>query len=58
MLILEEVRCPHILPDGTKCNRRLADINGQAQIKCPKCKSLVYVDTIKRNICINTERQK
>lgn len=58
MLILEEVRCPNILPDGTKCNRRLADINGQAQIKCPKCKSLVHVDTIARKIYIKTERRK
>ena len=58
MLILEEVRCPHILQDGTKCNRRLADIKGQAQIKCPKCKSLVYVDTEARKIYTKAERQK
>ncbi len=51
MLILEQVRCPG-------CNRRLADINGQAQIKCPKCKSLVIVDTEERKIYIKAERQK
>lgn len=51
MLILEQVRCPN-------CNRRLADLNGQAQIKCPKCKTLLSIDTEKREIKIMTERQK
>lgn len=51
VLILEQVRCP-------VCNRRLADINGQAQIKCPKCKALISVDTRARKINIITERQK
>jgi phage FluMu protein Com len=58
VLILEEVRCPHILPDGTKCNRRLADVKGQAQIKCPKCKALVHVDTEEQIIYIKAERRK
>lgn len=58
MLILEEVRCPHVFQDGTKCNRRLGDINGQAQIKCPKCKSMVIVDTTERKIYIKEERRK
>lgn len=58
MLILEEVRCPGVLPNGVKCNRRLADINGQAQIKCPKCKSMVIVDTEARKIYVKAERQK
>ena len=57
MLILEEVRCPHILQNGTKCNRRLADINGQAQIKCPKCKALVIVDTENHKIYVKPERR-
>ena len=51
VLILEQVRCPG-------CNRRLADLNGQAQIRCPKCKALVEVDTEARKIYIKTERQK
>lgn len=51
MLILEQVRCPG-------CNRRLVDLNGQAQIRCPKCKALVEVDTEARKIYIKTERQK
>ena len=58
MLILEEVRCPGTLTDGTRCNRRLAAIKGQAQIKCPKCKSLVPIDTDARKIYIKTERRK
>ena len=58
MLILEEVRCPGMLPDGSKCNRRLADVRGQAQIKCPKCKALVHIDTEARKIYIKAERQK
>lgn len=49
--VLEQVRCPH-------CNRLLGNVDGQAQIKCPKCKSLVFVDTKSRKIYIETERQK
>lgn len=51
MLILDEVRCPG-------CNRRLANLKGQAQIKCPKCKALVEIDTEARKIYIRAERQK
>ena len=51
MLILEQIRCP-------KCNRRLLDLKGQSEIVCPKCKSLVYVDTEERKIYIKAERQK
>lgn len=58
MLILEEVRCPRMLPDGTKCGRKLANLKGQAQIKCPKCKALVEVDTETRKIYVKPERQK
>lgn len=57
MLILEEIRCPGVLPDGMKCNRRLGDINGQARIKCPKCKSMVIVDTTERKVYIKPERR-
>ena len=49
MTILEQVRCPN-------CNRRLLDLNGQAQIRCPKCKSLVDIDTQTRKIHIRIER--
>ena len=51
MLILEQVRCP-------KCNRRLVDLNGQAQIVCSKCKSLVEVDTDARKIYIKERQEK
>lgn len=51
MHILDEVRCPG-------CKRKLMNMNGQAQIKCPKCKALVEVDTETRKIYIRAERQK
>lgn len=50
LLILEQIRCP-------KCNRRQMDLNGQAEIICPKCKSLIFVDTEARQIYIK-EREK
>lgn len=53
MIIYEQIRCPN-----PQCNRRLVDLHGQAQIRCPKCKALVEVDTEARKICIKTERQK
>lgn len=49
MLILEQVRCPG-------CNRLLGTFKGQAQIKCPKCKALVEIDTDARKVNIRTER--
>ena len=51
MLILEQVRCP-------VCNRRLADMNGQAQIRCSKCKALVHIDTDTRKIYIEEKPKK
>lgn len=51
MLVLEQIRCP-------KCNRRLMDLKGQSEIRCQKCKSLVFVDTDARKIYIKAERQK
>lgn len=45
MLVLEQVRCPI-------CNKRLCDLNGQAQIKCPKCKSIIEIDTDKRKVYV------
>ncbi len=51
MLVLEEVRCP-------QCNRRLGDLNGQARIKCPKCKAMVEVNTDTRKVYVRPERQK
>ena len=50
MLILEQIRCPH-------CNRRLADLSGQATIKCPRCKATVCVDTEDRKIYTKPERR-
>ena len=51
MLTLEQIRCP-------QCNRRLMDLKGQAQVICPKCKSLVAVDTENRKVYIKAERRK
>lgn len=51
MLILDEVRCP-------QCGKRLADMNGQARIKCPRCRAMVEVDTEARKIYTRPERQK
>lgn len=45
MVILNQVRCPI-------CNRRLADLEGYAQIKCSKCKTLISVNTKDRKIQI------
>ena len=49
MLVLEQVRCP-------RCNRRLMDLSGQAEIRCPKCKSLIFVDTVERKLYIKSDR--
>lgn len=51
MPVLEQVRCP-------ACNRRLVDLSGQAQIRCPKCKALVEVTTEPWKVYIRPERQK
>ena len=51
MLILEEVRCPD-------CNRMLGLIKGQAEIRCPKCKSTWMIDTDARKIYKKAERQR
>lgn len=51
MLILEQIRCPG-------CNRRLMDLQGHAQIMCPKCKALVDIDTETRKVYIIKERQE
>ncbi len=53
MLTLEQIRCPN-----PQCNRRLVDLKGQAQIRCPKCKALVGVDTDARKIFILKESVK
>ena len=45
MLILETVRCP-------RCNRRLMDLSGHAQVKCPKCKTMLDIDTENRKTFI------
>ena len=51
MIVYEQVRCP-------ACNRRLVDMCGQAQIRCPKCKSLVEIDTVARKIYIKKQSVK
>lgn len=51
MLILEEIRCPG-------CKRKLMNLSGQAQVKCPKCKAVVEIDTDTRKVYIKPERQK
>lgn len=51
MLILDEVRCP-------RCDRMLAKLNGQAEIKCSRCKALIVVDTVSRKMYSKSEHQK
>ena len=51
MLILDEVRCPG-------CKRKLMELNGQAQVKCPKCKLLIHANTETREYYVIPERQK
>ena len=35
--MFKEVRCPN-------CNRKLGNVDGRAEIKCQKCKSLILFD--------------
>ncbi len=49
--VLEQVRCPN-------CNRLLGNLNGQAEIKCPKCKSMIFVDTEKRKIFVKAFKEE
>ena len=51
MLVLEQIRCPI-------CNRRLADLKGQAQIRCGKCKALVEVNTETRKVFVKENPKK
>lgn len=51
MLILEEIRCP-------ECGRKLGNLKGQIQIKCPKCKAMVEFDTENRKYYVKKEHQK
>jgi phage FluMu protein Com len=37
---MQEIRCPNIV-NGRRCNRKLGEIEGKAEIKCPKCGMLV-----------------
>lgn len=50
-MILEEIRCP-------KCNKKLLNLSGQAEMPCPRCKTLLHIDTEQRKIIIIKERQK
>ena len=50
-MILEEIRCP-------KCNKKLLNLSGQAEMPCPRCKALLYIDTEARKVIIIHERQK
>jgi phage FluMu protein Com len=53
MITLEQIRCPN-----PQCNRRLVDLSGKAEIICPKCKSLIFVDTDERKIYIKPKSVK
>lgn len=33
------------------------DLSGQAQVRCPKCKALVEIDTVTRKIYMRAERR-
>jgi LSD1 subclass zinc finger protein len=48
-MTLEQIRCP-------QCNRRLMDLKGQSEIRCPKCKALVFVDTDAKQIYIRASK--
>ena len=50
-LTVEEIRCP-------KCGKKLMNLSGQAELPCPRCKVLVFVDTVGRKLIIVKERQK
>jgi phage FluMu protein Com len=52
MLILDEIRCP-------ECGRKLMELCGQAQVKCPKCKSMIFanITDTERKVYIKSERQ-
>ena len=50
MVVLEEVRCP-------QCNRKLMNLTGYAQVKCPKCRAIVEIDTNDRKCYIRPERR-
>lgn len=38
---LKDIRCKTILPNGNICNRFIGKVNGQYEIKCPRCKGIV-----------------
>lgn len=52
MLILDEIRCP-------ECGRKLMELSGQAQVKCPKCKAMIFasITDTKREVYIKPERR-
>ena len=52
MLILDEIRCPG-------CGRKLMELSGRAQVKCPKCKAIVFanITDTKREVYIKPERR-
>ena len=53
MLILDEIRCP-------ECGRKLMELSGQAQVKCPKCKAMIFanITDTERKVYSKPERQK
>lgn len=53
MLILEEIRCP-------SCGRKLMELSGHVQTKCPKCKAMIFanITDTERKVYIKPERQK
>jgi LSD1 subclass zinc finger protein len=53
VLILDEIRCPG-------CGRKLMELNGYAQVKCPKCKSMIVanITDTERKVYIKPERRK
>ena len=51
LIVLEEIRCP-------KCGKKLMNLNGQAEMPCPRCKALLHIDTVERKVVILKERQK
>ena len=49
-LMLTEFRC-------CECNKLLGKIKGEAEIKCPRCNNLNYVEGLKGHINVYTVKQ-
>ena len=51
MSVLDEIRCP-------VCGRKLMELSGQAQVKCPKCKAMVFANITDTERKIYTKQER